>query len=464
MFTNLLLDTDSYKSSHFLQYPPKTELVSSYIESRGGEFTETLFFGLQIFLKNRLSKPIKAEDIDEAETFFGAHGEPFNGDGWRHILNTHNGHLPVEIRAVAEGTVVPTHNVLLQICNTDPHVPWLTSYLETALLRAIWYPTTVATLSWTIKQIIGSALDKTSDDPAGEILFKLHDFGARGVSSQESAAIGGCAHLVNFLGSDTVSGVLAARKFYNEPMAGFSIPAAEHSTITSWERQNEAAAYENMLAQFARPGKVLAVVSDSYDIYNAVTKLWGGALKQKVVESGATVVVRPDSGHPPTIVLDVIQRLMEAFGTTVNSKGYHVLPPCVRVIQGDGVTADSIREILSVLTENKIAADNIGFGMGGALLQGLNRDTLKFAMKASAAKVAGLWRDVYKDPVTDPGKQSKRGVLALRRDAHNRFETVRQVDCNPHDNLLVPVFRDGKILRHWNFSEVRRRSEGSAQG
>jgi len=314
-------------------------------------------------------------------------------------------------------------------------------------------------VSWTIKQIIRQALQQTSDDPVAELPFKLHDFGARGVSSLESAAIGGCAHLVNFRGSDTVSGVLAARKFYNETMAAFSIPAAEHSTITCWERHNEGAAYDNMLTQFAQPGKLLAVVSDSYDIYNAVTKLWGGALKQKVIESGARVVIRPDSGHPPTIVLEVTKRLMEAFGTTVNSKGYHVLPPCVRVIQGDGVNAESIREILSVLRENKIAADNIAFGMGGALLQGLNRDTLKFAMKASAAKVGGLWRDVYKDPVTDPGKQSKRGVLALRRTPNNHFETVRQVDCNPQDNLLLPVFRNGKILKQWNFSEVRQRSE-----
>ena len=287
MRNNLLLMTDSYKASHFLQYPEKTERVSSYIESRGGKWDRTVFFGLQMFLKEYLSKPITQEDIDEAEAFWTAHGEPFNREGWMHILNEHVGRLPIEIEAVDEGSVIPTRNVLVQIVNTDPTVPWLTSFLETALLRAVWYPTTVATNSFSAKEVIYRALQETADDADAEIGFKMHDFGARGVSSRESAMIGGAAHLVNFMGTDTVEGVLAARRYYGEDMAGFSIPAAEHSTITSWGGpSHEVDAFRNMLKQFAKPGALVAVVSDSYDIYNAASTLWGEVLKQEVIDSG----------------------------------------------------------------------------------------------------------------------------------------------------------------------------------
>ena len=413
MLDSILLDTDSYKASHAFQYPPNTSRVFSYIESRGGRFDRTLFFGLQMWLKRYLSQPITQEMVDEAAEFWAAHGEPFNREGWEYIVNNLDGRLPVLIRAVPEGTVVPTHNVLLTIENTDSHCGWLTSFLETSLLRAVWYPTTVATVSWHARRIIMAALEKSSEDPAGQIGFKLHDFGARGVSSKESAGIGGAAHLVNFMGSDTVTGVLYANRFYNSAMAGFSIPAAEHSTITSWGRSREADAYANMINTFGKPGALVAVVSDSYDIMNAAREIWGGELKQLVLDSGATLVVRPDSGDPLTVPVDVIEALGERFGYTVNSKGYKVLPSCVRVIQGDGITIESLPVILDNLLNRGWSADNIAFGMGGGLLQQVNRDLLKFAMKCSAAEVDGKWIDVYKDPVTDPGKRSKRGLINL---------------------------------------------------
>ncbi|MGZ8219825.1 nicotinamide phosphoribosyltransferase domain-containing protein, partial [Methylomagnum sp.] len=269
LLSNLLLNTDSYKTSHFLQYPPDSTGMFSYFESRGGAWDKTLFFGLQMILKEFLAKPITAEHIAEAKAFWQAHGEPFDEAGWRHILDVHGGYLPVTIHAVPEGMVVPTHNALFTVECVDPRVYWINSHLETLLVR-VWYPVTVATQSWHIKQNIAAYLRQTSDDPEGQLLFKLHDFGARGVSSAESAAIGGCAHLVNFRGTDTASGVLAARRYYGEPMAGHSIPAAEHSTITAWGRDGETDAYRNMLRQFAQPGRLVAVVSDSYDVFNAV--------------------------------------------------------------------------------------------------------------------------------------------------------------------------------------------------
>lgn len=274
--------------------------------------------------------------------------------------------------------------------------------------------------------------------------------------------IGGMAHLVNFMGTNTISAVLGARKYYNEPIAGFSIPAAEHSTITSWGRENEADAYRNMLKQFAKPGALVAVVSDSYDIFRAVTSLWGGELRQAVVDSGATVVIRPDSGDPATIVLDVATRLADTFGYTVNDKGYKVLNN-VRIIQGDGINLESIVEILSFLTERGFSADNVAFGMGGALLQAPQRDDQKFAMKCSAALVNGEWVDVYKDPITDHGKRSKKGRLVLIQNNDGLepdFETLNEVPAGyGYVDLLRPVFENGKLLVEDNFGEIRARAE-----
>ena len=244
----------------------------------------------------------------------------------------------------------------------------------------IWYPITVATQSYYIKQDFYKFLQETADDPDAEIAFKVHDFGARGVSSKETAAIGGAAHLVNFLGTDTLASLILHRDFYHEEMAGFSIPAAEHSTMTAWGRENEVLAYRNMLENFAKPGAILAVVSDSWNIYEACEKIWGEQLRQEVIDSEATVVIRPDSGDPEEVVSRITHILAEKFGTITNSKGYKVLKN-VRVIQGDGVNEQSIHQILQRLKNEGFSASNIAFGIGGSLLQKVNRDTLKFAYK-----------------------------------------------------------------------------------
>ncbi|MCX2782364.1 nicotinate phosphoribosyltransferase [Microbulbifer thermotolerans] len=454
---NPILNVDSYKTSHYLQYPEGTQYVSSYIESRGGQFKEAVFFGLQAFIKQYLSQPITRNDIEEAEELCLAHGVPFNRAGWEYILEAHQGYLPIEIQAVPEGTVVPVQNVLAQVVNTDPKCFWITSYVETALLRAIWYPTTVATQSREAKKIIQRYLEETADTLDG-LPFKLHDFGARGASSGETAALGGLAHLVNFQGTDTVAALVAGRRFYNAPMAGFSIPAAEHSTMTSWGREHETEAYANMLTQFAGDGRVVAVVSDSYNLWNAIDNIWGGELKERVENNGGTLVIRPDSGDPVDVVTQTIERLMRIFGARINSKGYRVLPDYIRVIQGDGISLHTIEGILAAMKARKQSADNIAFGMGAELLQKVHRDTMKFAMKASAVRVNGLWRDVFKDPVTDTGKRSKKGRLALIRRGNGELRTIREQDLGNRQNLLQPVFRNGKLLTEQSLEDIRRRA------
>jgi nicotinamide phosphoribosyltransferase len=459
---NPLFDTDSYKVSHYLQYPPGTTSMFSYIESRGGDYNETVFFGLQYYLKEYLAHRITMEEVEYAKALYAAHGEPFNYEGFKDIVERLDGRWPVRIRAVPEGIVIPTHNIMVSIESTDDKAFWAVSWIETMLLR-VWYPITVATRSRHIRKIIMDALVQSSDDPESEISFKLHDFGSRGVSSQESAMIGGAAHLVNFMGSDTIVGILMANEFYNTPMAGFSIPAAEHSSITSWGKENEVEAYRNMLKQFAKPGALVACVSDSYDLWNACTNLWGEQLRQEVIDSGAVVIIRPDSGHPPAVVRKCAHLLAEKFGYTINSKGYKVLNN-VRIIQGDGINEHSIQVILNDLLDAGFSATNIAFGMGGALLQMLNRDTQKFAMKCShifrTVNGEEVSVDVFKDPVTDPGKVSKAGRLDLIRNDKGEYQTVvLKDDQGAHEHSLMSVvYENGELFNETTFDEVRARA------
>lgn len=403
--------------------------------------------------------PVTPAHVAEARALLAAYGEPFNESGWLRLVEKYGGRLSLEIRAAPEGLVIPVRNALMTIINTDPEFFWLTSYVETALLR-VWYPATVATIGWHVRQTIREALERTSDDPAAELPFALHDFGARGVSSYGGAALGGLAHLVNFSSTDTLAGVLAARDLYHAPMAGFSIPAAEHCTITSWGRTHEYEAYENMVTQFGQPGKTFAVVSDSYDIYAAVNHLWGERLRQRVVDSGATLVIRPDSGDPVEIVAKTLALLAQRFGCDINGKGYRRLRH-VRILQGDGVNPASITAILERVVKDGFCVGNIAFGMGGALLQRVDRDTQQFAYKASAVTVDGVWRDIQKDPVTDHGKRSKTGLLGLVASPDYATTQVDETQFQPPGggvNLLRPVYRNGALLVDDTLAAIRARA------
>lgn len=454
---SIILRSDSYKYSHDAQLRPDINEMYNYLSSRGGVFPETTMFGLNYYLKEYFSKPIITEDIDVAEELINAHMGPnmFNREGWEAILHKHNGFLPLRICAVREGVSVPAHNVLMTIQNTDletTKLRWVPGFAETLLLK-LWYPITIATLSRTIKKTILRYLEETGDPSL--IDFKLHDFGYRGVSSEESAGIGGLAHLVNFKGSDTVRALIFGRKYYNIDMAAWSIPAMEHSTIASWGEYYEADGFRNMVVKFGdRP--LYACVSDTFNIYNAVENIWGMMLRDDVLTANGTLVVRPDSGIPHEVVLKVMELLGQKFGFTVNGKGYKVLNPKVRVIQGDGLDGvEDFELILETLKKNKWSADNIAFGMGGGLLQKINRDTNKFAIKASSMTRNGRIYDVYKNPVTDPGKAQKRGRFKLIND-NGFIKTVSNHSLG--DNLLIPVWENGKLLVDPTMDEIRARA------
>jgi nicotinamide phosphoribosyltransferase len=456
---NILTLTDSYKFSHYAQYPKGTERVFSYFESRAGaKWAETVFFGLQYFLKEYLiGQVVTAQKIAEAKALCDAHIGPglFNEAGWTRMLEKHDGRLPVQIRAVPEGYAVPTGNALMTIENTDTEFPWLTNYLETLLVQ-VWYPSTVATQSREMKKKIRAYLEETGD-PAG-LDFKLHDFGFRGVSSVESAGIGGAAHLVNFHGTDTVRGLEVARDYYRAGICGFSIPASEHSTITSWGEDGEANAMRNMLEAY--PKGLVACVSDSWDIYRACRDLWGGVLKDKILARDGALVIRPDSGDPVEVLPQILGILWGRFGGQTNAKGYKVLAPQVRLIQGDGITHDSLEGILEAVKASGFSADNLAFGSGGGLLQHLNRDTQRFAFKCSAIQINGEWQHVYKQPKTDPSKASKRGRVTIIKRGEQYETLTGSFDPKFDEGIeaMQTVFQNGMLMVDHKFDAIRARA------
>jgi nicotinamide phosphoribosyltransferase len=412
--------------------------------------------GLQYIVKSNFSgKVFTPEDIEEARKFAHQHfsGNPkcFNHEGWKRLYAKHGGFLPLRIKAVKEGSLVAAQNAMITIENTDPEFYWLTNWAETVLLQ-VWYPVTVATLSRAIKQIIGEALVRTGDPSL--LGFKLHDFGFRGVSSRESAAIGGAAHLFNFLGTDNLAAIELLQQYYGADMPGVSIPASEHSTITAWGKDHEVDGYENLLDNV--PEGVVACVSDSYDIFDAVRNLWGGKLRDKVMRRNGTLIIRPDSGDAIAVLEQIFHIAAVKFGYEVNRKGWKVISPQVRFIQGDGVNYHTIQNMISQLTRKGWSMDNWSFGMGGALLQQINRDTLRFALKCSAIDINGRWHDVYKQPVTDPGKDSRAGRFVLLKDG-DEFITVKQEagKATEGTDQLETVLDNGVLRRDQTLDEIR---------
>jgi nicotinamide phosphoribosyltransferase len=506
---NIILTSDSYKISHWKQYPPNTEYVYSYFESRGCDrkgWDSVCFFGLQYFLKRYMvGKVVTQEKIEEAAKIYSVHfgdgtnenPDMFFREGWEHILNKCDGKLPVHIKAVPEGMVIPNKTVLFTLVNTDPKCFWLSNFLETLLVQ-VWYPMTVCTNSRMQKISIQKYLEETGNEdwgiPGGSV-FKLHDFGFRGVSSVESAATGGMGHLVNFLGTDTVAAMVGARVYYGAGLAsGHSVPASEHSTITSWGVDGEVDAMRNMLTQY--PDGIVACVSDSFNIWTACKEYWGTQLKDlikgRMAGGFGRLVVRPDSGDPADTCTKIIAILLEQFkeDVTTTKTGHKLLPPYIRVLQGDGVDYETIPAILESLKGAGYAADNMVFGSGGALLQKVNRDTFKCAFKCSEITIAGKAREVFKDPITDSGKASKKGRLTLQLaedakgfspednykprqgedgiaggtgflhpTADGKMVTVASGKGDPSKDILVDVFKDGVLLKDWTLDEIRKRAD-----
>jgi nicotinamide phosphoribosyltransferase len=459
---DILQSVDSYKTCHWLGYPEDTEVIHSYLEARvGATYPKTVFFGLQSILKEYMvGKVVWPDYIYRMKQLTKAHlGDEalFNEQGWRYILDRHEGHLPLLIKAVPEGTPVDVDNVLMTVENTGgKQTKWLTNYVE-SLLTHVWHPSTVATLSYFVKQSIKSYLNKTSDNPS-TINFMLHDFGYRGVSSHESAALGGAGHLVNFLGTDTIPALQKLVDHYGATYnnAGFSVIATEHSIMTSLGVDGEHSIALRYIKEF--PNSIVSLVIDSYDPYNFVKFVCDH--KEDVLARTAKLVLRPDSNTglhptPPSQVLWIIERLAHTFGYTVNSKGYKVLNPAVGVIWGDGIGPDGINNILAHVANAGWSVECLVFGMGGGLLQKVNRDTQRFAFKCSAQLRNGVWMPIQKNPL-DQSKKSKAGRLKLikLKSGYNTINIDKEEGIKLPDEL-VSVFHNGKMLKEYTIDEVR---------
>lgn len=480
---NLVLCSDAYKYSHPKFYGASMTKMISYMESRGGKFSETLFVGLQIILKQYLEGiAITKEEVDEAYEMLGTklgvfgRDDVFDRTKFDYIVDKYDGKLPISIKAVPEGTVVNTKNVLFVIESLDENCAWLTNFLESILLQ-VWYPITVATLSREVRKIVRKSFeDCTSyDENLIDFLvdFVLNDFGFRGVSSVQSAKIGGLAHLVNFRGSDTIVASKLIRDVYNtETIYGMSIPATEHSIMTLKGEDGEIDLMRKVLTLY--PTGIVACVSDSFNIFKACSEKWGTELKDLILSRPATpgnqLVIRPDSGHVLNTLKEIFNILFDKFGYTVNEKGYKVLPPQIRVIQGDGVNLESIKEIYAMLKAEKISPENLALGMGGKLLQAdINRDTNNFATKACFAILDGEEKNVIKSPtemdadgnITKSFKKSKQGKLKLVKNDDGTYRTVTSMDADFNDvkDELVEVFRMGEILVDYNFEDIRERAK-----
>ena len=456
MKNNIITLTDSYKFNHWNQYPQGTEYVYSYFEARtGAKYNKTVFFGLQYFLKEYLEgKVVTREGIEWAARLSKAHfgsDNMFNRGMWEHILNKHDGNLPVIIKAVPEGTAIPINNALMTVINTDPLCAPLTNHLET-LLSQVWAGCTTATLSYEVYKLLEHYRNETGS--LDFIKFGLHDFGFRGVSSVESAGVEGAGHLINFQGTDTVKAMEVAMEYYNAPLDGlaYSVPATEHSVMTAQGKDGEEALFGDLLRKY--PEGILSVVIDSYDYKRFVNEI-ARKYKDVILARKGKVVFRPDSGEPNTVTLDVLNGLYDVFGGTKNDKGYIELNSKVGMLWGDGLDYDGIRSILFTMRNNGYSTNNIVFGMGGGLLQKINRDVQRFAFKSSAQCRNGIWHDIFKQPL-DSSKKSKKGILALVKDDAGNYNTVQTLDINDKNNVMTTVFENGVITKEYSFEDVRR--------
>ncbi len=458
---NICLLTDSYKVTHHYFYPKGTEKIYSYLESRvGAEFNKTIFYGLQYIIKKYLEgSVVTQEKIDEADSIISTHiGEGiFNKKGWEHILDNYDGRLPIEIKAVAEGTPVEVGNALMTVENTDKKSCWLPNYLEPLLLQ-VWYPSTVATLSAEVRKLCNFYLEITGS-LKDNLDFMLHDFGYRGATSTESSRLCGSAHLLSFSGTDTIPSLSIPVNYYNDPnIYGFSVQATEHSVMTSLGPEGEISQVLNVIDN-AKDG-VLSIVIDSYNYKNLLAEAGksGSELNDAILNfldgENNKVVFRPDSGDPVSTTIDCLNLLSEGFGSHLTDKGYKVFDLNIGLLWGDGLNYQKIRDILFAIKSAGWAAQNIIFGMGGGLHSSVTRDTQRNAFKCSAQLRDGEWHDISKNPL-DSSKKSKTGRFKLVKQ-NNSFKTV-QIDSEGEDYLQT-VFRNGELLIEDKFGDIKNRA------
>lgn len=491
---NALDCIDFYKAGHRKQYPEGTELVVSNLTPRSGKHANVgdksgiIFYGLQYFMVDFLIDRFKLsffdlpkelavkEYKDLMDESLGLDAIPVD-----HIEALHDlGYLPIEIRAVEEGTFVPVGVPCLVIYNTLPAFFWLVNYLETVLCSYVWMPCTSATTARNYRVLINEYIKKTGS-PEWFADWQCHDFSFRGMSSLESSIVSGSAHLTSFTGTDTVPAIRFLKKYYSATgLIGGSVPATEHSVMCMDGESGELETFRRLITKIYPKG-IVSIVSDTWDFWQVITE-YSKTLHQEIMSREGKVVFRPDSGNPADIIcgtdelcppLDehelilskgAVECLWEIFGGTITETGHKLLDSHVGLIYGDSITYEVAKDILERLDKKGFASANIVFGIGSYTYQYVTRDTWGFAVKATFGRVKGEDRIIYKKPKTDSGeKNSARGLLVVNKDSQGKLVLKQEAsheDFYSVSNELQPVFRDGVIVREQNLAEIRKRIAG----
>lgn len=484
---------DFYKIAHRAMYPEGTEVVYSTWTPRTSRIKgveNVVVFGTQAFIKEYLldvfqehffNRP-KTEVIAEYTRLIKAtlsDQNPYT----KHLEELHDlGYLPLLIKALPEGTVVPMRVPVMTIQNTDKRFFWLTNFIESLASSELWQPATSATLALEYKRMMDRFANETNKAGAWFTIFQGHDFSMRGMSSLRSAILSGMGHLVaGFAGTDTIPAISGAEYYYNadvtKGLVGTSVPATEHSIQCAYG--DDMKYYRRMLTE-VHPTGIVSIVGDGYDYWDVVTRVIP-ALKQEILARkggpvGDKVVIRPDSGDPVLIVCGdpeapvgspeykgSIEVLWDIFGGTISDEGYKVLDPHIGLIYGDAITLRRAEEIMSRLKAKGFASTNVVFGIGSYTYQYNTRDTFGFALKSTLCVINGDEKQIFKNPKTDDGvKKSQKGrVVVLKEGNTIYFRDGLGLDDEVKGDLLREVFRDGKLLIDENFDDIRARIANS---
>ena len=484
MKINPMIDTDSYKISHHVMSEKGTEKIYSTFtprHSRIDGISEVVFFGLQGFIKDYLIDnfndnffKIDKETViaDYKRIIKNSLGE--NCADTKHIEALHDlGYLPIRIKAVKEGTLVPMKVPVFTIENTHKEFYWLTNFLETLISANMWKPITATTIVKKYRDICEKWADKTADSHA-HIQWQCHNFSYRGMSGHEDAVTTGAGHLLYFTGTDTIPSIQYLEQYYGanveKELVGASVLATEHSIQCGY--QDDLRYFKRMIEDVA-PSGIVSIVSDGYDYWNVIGNIIP-TLKDTIMSRDGKLVIRPDSGDPvkiicgdkesfdPLIHKGSIEALWDIFGGTINSKDYKVLDSHIGIIYGDAITPERAERIFDLLEYKGFSSENIVFGIGSYSLGYYTRDTFSMALKATYTIIDGKEKFIFKDPKTDSGiKKSQKGMVAVVNGENGIYLTdelnAEQKDAISIIDMLEDVFIDGKLVRDECLSEIRAR-------
>jgi len=476
--------SDGYKVDHRNQYPAGTELVYSNWtprKSRIDEVEEVVFFGLQYFItkylqtefdENFFQRP-KNEVVAEYKKRIGNYLGP-DAIKYEHVEALHDlGYLPIEIKAVPEGTLVPMRVPMFTMKNTLPEFFWLTNFLETILSCIIWMPCTSATMSFQYKRLLTNYALATGGD-VDFIPWQAHDFSFRGMAGLEAAMMSGAGHLLNFTGTDTIPAIDFLERYYaadsDQELIGGSVPATEHSVMCMGTEDDEVGTFQRLITE-TYPTGVVSIVSDTWDFWKVITE-YVPRLKEQIIARDGKVVIRPDSGDPVKIICGdpeavpgtpefkgAVECLWETFGGAISPKGYKLLDQHIGLIYGDSITLERCEQICEQLQQKGFASTNVVFGIGSYTYQYATRDTFGFAMKATYGEVRGEGLEIFKNPKTDDGtKKSAKGLIRING-TNGKIETMLDSVTPEQEQggMLQTVYKDGVITNTATLSEIRER-------